>query len=163
MLELILTAYARNLGLLRKLTADLDDAVLAEQPAPGMNHPAWIIGHLAWASDLGLQLMGRPGDLPADWPARFGMGSIPQADRAAYPEKSALLERLEAAHRGFAAGLPEVGPAALAAPLPEERIRTFLPTVGDALIHLATSHEGLHIGQLSAWRRARGLAAVPLF
>src|SRR3954465_416435 len=29
------------------LVADLPDADLARQPAPGMNHPAWILGHLA--------------------------------------------------------------------------------------------------------------------
>lgn len=64
MLTLILNAYARNLSLLRRLVA-------------GMNHPAWIIGHLAWASDRAAQLMGLHSGLPAGWPERFDSSSAP--------------------------------------------------------------------------------------
>jgi hypothetical protein len=35
-----------------------------------------------------------------------------------------------------------------------------LPTVGDLLAHLMTTHEAAHLGQLSAWRRLLGLPGV---
>jgi hypothetical protein len=162
MIPLILNAYARNLALLRKLVADVDDAAMTLQPVAGMNHPAWIIGHLAWASDRGAELMNLKPRLPGEWAGRFGTGSTPVPEHNAYPEKTALVEALEEVHTRFAAALPAVPSESYNSPMPEN-LRAIVPTVGDALIHLATSHEALHIGQLSAWRRARGLPPIPLF
>jgi hypothetical protein len=34
------------------LMADIADERMAEEPLPGVNHPAWILGHLAVSADL---------------------------------------------------------------------------------------------------------------
>ena len=31
------------------LVGDIADERMAEQPHAGVNHPAWVVGHLAWA------------------------------------------------------------------------------------------------------------------
>jgi hypothetical protein len=33
------------------LVGEIADERLAEQPLAGVNHPAWILGHLAWTAD----------------------------------------------------------------------------------------------------------------
>ena len=42
----------------RMLMADIADERMAEEPLPGVNHPAWILGHLgqlsAWRRMIGL-------------------------------------------------------------------------------------------------------------
>ena len=39
-------------------------------------------------------------------------------------------------------------------------IRDFWPTLGDGLVWMIASHENIHLGQLSAWRRVQGLPSV---
>ncbi|MEO0630202.1 MAG: hypothetical protein AAFY46_05680, partial [Planctomycetota bacterium] len=58
--------------------------------------------------------------------------------------------------------MPEhrVDDAALAAPTPVERYRQRFPTVMCAVDFLITSHQMLHLGQLSAWRRIKGLGSA---
>ena len=48
------------------LVGDIADEWLAEQPQAGINHPAWILGHLAWAADGALAMLGAPKLLPDD-------------------------------------------------------------------------------------------------
>lgn len=50
----------------RMLVGDIADERLAEQPCAGVNHPAWVLGHLAWTADGALSLLGAPKVLPAE-------------------------------------------------------------------------------------------------
>lgn len=45
----------------------------------------------------------------------------------------------------------------LDSPLPDERYREVFPTLGHAVLHILTVHTAIHLGQISAWRRAMGL------
>ena len=69
----------------RMLVGDVADERLAEQPLPGVNHPARVLGHLAFSADRARWLLGAEKELPAEWPARFGPGSKPTATRGDYP------------------------------------------------------------------------------
>ena len=42
----------------RMLLADIPDERMAEQPVAGVNHPAWILGHLALTADSTLEKFG---------------------------------------------------------------------------------------------------------
>jgi len=53
----------------------------------------------------------------------------------------------------------EAGGSGLAAPL-EWRFGEALPALSDVVVFLAVSHEAMHLGQLAAWRRARGLPSA---
>jgi hypothetical protein len=149
-------------GYARALVADLDDAALADPPATGANHPAWILGHLAIATDYARQMLGLPPACPEAWHARFGPGSTAEPDRALYPAKSELLGALEAGIAGVLEHLPQADPAALARPhgVPIAFLRDAFPTRADLLAHLLTTHPAVHLGQLSLWRRLRGLPGV---
>ena len=35
-----------------------------------------------------------------------------------------------------------------------------MPTLGDAVVFFAVSHEAMHLAQVAAWRRARGLPSA---
>ena len=155
----VMAAYRGNLFIVNKLVAELTPEQMVEQPRPGMNHPAWILGHLTlprfWCKDrLGLQVT-----VPQDWVDKFNMGSTPVADVSRYPAKAELLAALEETHRVMEAGLRGMTEEQLMAPA-DERIRHVFPHVGDGLVGLVTTHESFHIGQLSAWRRAMGMKSV---
>ena len=149
------------LGFARMLAAEIPEERWAEQPMPGVNHPAWIFGHLAYSADGAVGALGGQKTLTVEWIRRYGAGSKVSAVRADYPSKDELLRILEGrfdeARQLAAAARPEQ----VALPNPNARLKEGLPTVRDAVAFLLTGHLGVHLGQLSAWRRMIGLS--PMF
>lgn len=156
------TLYAFLLGYARSLAGGIDDARMADQPAPGVNHPAWILGHLAIGTDYALQLLGRPTACPGAWHDRFGPGSSPSPDRSLYPSRDDLLEALARGHSAVEGASASADPGRMADrhALDLKFLKDALPTVGDVVSHLMTTHPAVHLGQLSAWRRLAGLPGV---
>lgn len=143
------------------LMKDLPDDRLTEQPLPGVNHPSWILGHLTLTGDFAVKLLGGETTLPRAWILQFGPKSSPTSERAAYPGKDELLERLRErfATAQQLAREPDLG--AMSEPNPRAHMAAQLPSVGDLVNFLMTGHLGLHLGQLSIWRRMIGME--PLF
>lgn len=90
-----LTVYRFTLVYAEKLVSDLDDDELAVQPHPRMNHPAWILGHVALGSDFVASLPGKELLTDDAWMKTFGPGSVPVGDRSAYPTKAELIEMMK--------------------------------------------------------------------
>jgi hypothetical protein len=154
--------YAFVLNYARLLSADIDEARMAEQPAAGMNHPAWILGHLAICTDYAAKVLGLEKQCPDQWHKQFGPGSTPTSDRSAYPSKAELLAALAAGHERIAAAALNADPKRMASPHKVDIafVKVWMPTLGDLLAHLMTTHPASHLGQLSAWRRTMGLPGV---
>jgi hypothetical protein len=159
----ILISWRRNRDYALRLVADVPAPDLTAQPmgasdpARMMNHPAWILAHLTLYAGVADRLIrGEPFPDPMD--DRFGPRSSPCGDQGAYP--SDLVDRFRIAHDAAGAALEAAPDAALARPTPLERWRGMHPSVGDLLVMLMVKHESGHLGQLSAWRRARGLPPV---
>jgi hypothetical protein len=141
------------------LVADVAPEDFCRQPLPGMNHPAWVFGHLAYASDRHGSLLGNDQQL-AGWQGLFAKGSATSDNPADYPSKAELLAAWHAANARLIAAVEAASPEALGATntyLP----RPPLPTLGDFLTYSMTGHTASHLGQISAWRRADG--RPPLF
>jgi len=156
----LLNTYSRNLDYAKRLVADVPEDKMAHQPAPGMNHPAWVIGHLALVGDMIGGLMGQAPLAPAAWEPIFGNSSKPSADASIYPGKAELVAALERSHARIASIVSGLPPEALAQTMPKEEYRKHFPTTGDALMYIMTFHDGVHLGQLSAWRRVQGMPSV---
>jgi hypothetical protein len=70
----LLDTWNLNLGYAKRLVVDIPDDKMALQPAPGMNHAAWVLGHLACTADmLGAMIGAKP--LSA-WRRLQGMGRV---------------------------------------------------------------------------------------
>lgn len=149
-----------NMSYAKLLVADLTDAQMTAQPLPDrrMNHPAWIMGHLCLAAQGAAIQLGLTPTQPAEWKDLFGMASKPLAD-AAYPSKAVLVETFEQTQDRVVLQYLKAPADVLTRPAPE-RARGRYPTVGDMVAFLLTGHASLHLGQLSAWRRAMGLPPV---
>jgi hypothetical protein len=76
------------------------------------------------------------------------------------PSKQDLLQALAEGHGLVAAALASADEHRLQEPHSIQFLLGALPTKADLLSHLLTTHEAVHWGQLSAWRRARGLSHV---
>jgi hypothetical protein len=151
-----LNSYRLTLDYLRRLVADVPDIDLARQPSGVANHPAWVIGHLTFSCQaLGGEL-GLSAWLPPEWERLFGTGSMPTSDRSAFPPKPELLAALADGQARVSDRVSALGDAGMSAVLPDERYRATFPTIGHAVVHVLTSHAAVHVGQVSAWRRAAG-------
>ena len=157
MREELLNSYALVLADARRLLADVSDDRMASQPIEGMNHPAWIIGHVVYSFQMiGIE-MGLAPWLPEGWADRFRTDSTPVSDRSAYPAKCELLGAFDDAAGRIRRRLAAMDDRDLAGPIPDVRYRQTFPTLGHAVLHILTVHTCVHLGQLSAWRRATGV------
>lgn len=155
-----LNAFRFTLSYAQLLVADIDDIEMANIPHPGMNHPAWILGHLILVADMGAKLLGEEQILDASWMEKYGPGSTPVSDRSAYPSKDELLTTMKEIYQRteqFAAAAED---AVLEAKNPTPIFPQQFPTLGDLLTHVLTTHPATHLGQLSAWRRCLGKGPV---
>jgi DinB superfamily len=156
----IVRAWNLNLAYAKRLVADIPDDRMAFQPAAGMNHPAWVLGHLACTADVLGAMLGSQPVCPPEWHPLFDWNSSPSADATLYPSKQTLLAALEAGHERLASALPGLPSTRWTEPTPTEAIRAILPTLGDCCVFIMAAHENIHLGQLSAWRRVQGMARV---
>ncbi|MEM7681101.1 MAG: DinB family protein [Planctomycetota bacterium] len=141
------------------LLADIEPDAMCRQPVPGLNHPAWIVGHLAIAADGHSQYAGGTPEL-GHWKERFGFASKITANPSDYPDKQELIEAWHAANERLIHAVSTADDALLDKPTTGP-MGAQLPTYREFLAFSMTGHTAMHLGQLSAWRRADGRA--PLF
>jgi hypothetical protein len=158
--ETILAAFRFTLGYAEKLAADLSDEELAVQPHAGMNHAAWTLGHVALGSDFVALLLAAPTVTDKRWMATYGPRSMPVSDRSRYASKDELLATMRTTHARAIELLAAATAEQLAGPNETPFFPVEFPTVGALITHLMTTHAALHLGQLSAWRRALGKGSV---
>ena len=165
-----LRLYAWNLQYAKALVEDLSAAQCTQSGGPGLeNHPAWTIGHLVTGSDLLAEDLGLERVLPEGWQELFerrgpGDPRLPDSDPEVYPPMKDLLDELERQHLrvqgAWREKLEDISKSGQSLNDPVEwRYCDSLPTLGDVTLFLAISREAMHLGQLAAWRRARGLAS----
>jgi len=150
--------FARSYTL--ELIQTIADDAWFWQPAGGVTHVAWQVGHLAMAQYglTMLRLRGKePEDeqvIPADFVRRFQKGTEPAGDPGRYPppaEIRAVLERVHARSLAELAGYTEEQ-LDVKLPMPHAVFDTKLGSV-----FFCSAHEMLHAGQIGLVRRLMGL------
>ena len=139
---------------------DIPDDRWADQPAGLTNHPAWVIGHLCFAMDNLTRVLGGSPARDDAWYAPYIGGSTPSADRSVYPSSGELLDAFKAAGTALRDSVRAGGEAMLAHKVADEQVRAYFPTLGRWAAHVLLAEGAFHTGQLSAWRRARGMPSV---
>ncbi len=162
MLRHLLFAYQFNLDRSRVMVKDLSDEQMVWQPHGVVNHPAWILGHLALSSDGLARRFGLASTLPSGWADTFGPGGLPSGSAADFPGRDRLLDELASQHARVAEAVTGADAAIFDTPpsFPDERRRRTFPTLGDYAAFVMVVHEASHIGQIAAWRRAMGLGSA---
>ncbi len=160
MLKFVIQASAINLEYAKKLVADIPEDKMYVQPAPGMNHASWILGHLTFVFDSMIRVFDQKPSMTPEWVELFNLASKPVAEAGRYPAKAALLEAYEKSYQRSVEAVKAAPHEAFDREFPNPRLRPMLPTVGVAMVHVLTTHHATHLGQLSAWRRAQGLPGV---
>jgi uncharacterized damage-inducible protein DinB len=164
MIPELIACFDRSLAYIQGVVADLPDEEMVRQPPGVPNHAAWTLGHVIHSCQAIAGELGVAPWLPDDWEGRFGYGSTPSAAAdSGGSSKAALLASLADASDRVRAALLATEERMLNGPLPDERTREILPTVGAALLQVVAAHTAFHAGQLAAWRRAIGRPPVGVF
>lgn len=156
----ILNIHAMVHGFLIEAVEDVPQSRMTEQPGSIVNHPAWTLSHLNAYAGVLLSMLDDPsvGGATADAEMeRFGYGTTPVPDRAAYATKRELLDRFRDRNARVAAVVAEKHSDYFPRPSPE-KYHPHAPTIGHIAITLLVAHPPHHLGQLKQWRRAAGLA-----
>jgi hypothetical protein len=157
----MLTSLSRvasfNHSLLERMLADISADQFCQQP-PGLpNHPAWLVGHLAFVRVAMLKQLGdTPTEFPEAWLPLFGRNSTPNDELANYPSKTELWDVFSRLQQMAITRVMALTPEQLEQPHGIETFKKSLPTLGDLILQMLVAHDGLHVGQLSDWRRALG-------
>ena len=159
-METVLTLAAMNAELLNRMLADVPQELMCRQLHGVKNHAAWQVGHLAFVRAGMAQVLGAEPVLGPEWQGKFGRGTEPVDDPAAYPSKEQLLAAYARAHRASVEAIRRADDATLDGPTPLPGLAKRFPTKRLLIIGMFGSHEGLHLGQLSVWRRLVGLPRV---
>jgi len=156
----ILDIHAMIIGLLIEAVEDVPESRMAEQPGAIINHPAWTLSHLNAYAGVLLSMLEDPSVTPGAADAemeRFGYGTSPVPDRAAYATKRELLDRFRDRSARLAAVVAEKHADYFRRPSPA-KFYPHAPTIGHIAITLLLAHPPHHLGQLRQWRRAAGIA-----
>lgn len=98
-LDVILDIYAASLKDIVAAVESISDSAMTAQPAGQVNHPDWMLSHIANAAAFVGFLLEEPlADVGPHDMEHFGPGSIPVADRTLYASKAELLDRLKHRH-----------------------------------------------------------------
>ena len=153
----ILDIHAMISGFLVEVVEDVPESRMTEQPGVIVNHPAWTISHLnAYAGAL-LTMLDDPSVPTADAEMeRFGYGTTPVADPAAYATKRELLGRFRDRTARLAAVVAAKHSEYFPRPSPA-KYHPYSPTIAHIAITLLVAHPPHHLGQLKQWRRAAGI------
>lgn len=135
----------------------------AKTPGSEINSAAFNIGHLSIYGDRVCAMLGRA-DLvkPMPYSVDLFKNGAPCIDTpGAYPGKDLLVATFFERQRLAIDALLSVDDKVMRAENPAEgRFREMFPTIGSAVAFLLDGHVQMHLGQVSAWRRAMGLGSA---
>lgn len=130
------------------------------------NHPAFVFGHLSLYPARvmqNLQVAAGATAYPANYEGLFKAGVECQDDAngTVYPSMKTLMTFFSEGYKIAIAAVESASEEVFALPNPVEgRSREMFPTVGAAVTFYLIGHVQMHLGQISAWRRAMGLPAA---
>ncbi len=129
------------------------------------NHPAFIYGHLSiYAPRIVQQLGGDTSGLApsAKFEELFSKDAqcVDDPDRSIYPAMDVIVSALFNGYNAAVTALENAPDEIFAQSNPNEAMRGKFPTIGAMHGFYVGGHFMLHMGQMSAWRRAVGLGAA---
>jgi hypothetical protein len=127
------------------------------------NHPAFVLGHLALYPIRTMQFLKVPVGAAAFPPAyeplfKAGVACVDDPHGKIYPPLAELKSTFTESYKAAIAAVEAAPDEAFTVPNPlEGRPRELFPTIGAAISFYLIGHVQVHLGQVSAWRRAMGL------
>lgn len=154
-----------NLAFSEMLVSDLSEEQMTTIPFLGFeNHPSFTLGHLVTGTALMIEDLGGALHIPVGWSELFlrrgpGDPRLPASESRLYPKKEILLNELRNQHEELKKIISSYDIKQFDESI-KWRFSVYMPTVLDLTLFMCVNHEAMHLGQLSAWRRAMKLPSA---
>jgi hypothetical protein len=155
--QLLSDNIKRSKGMVEQTLAGFSEEQMFYRPAKGANHAVWQLGHLTnatWGMVAGCDPTAKA---PAQ-DSRFSKEAAGSDDPTKFPKKAEAVKAFADAMDAAADWAAKLTEADLAKPAPE-RMRSFVPTVGDVAVVLS-GHAMMHLGQFQVMRRGLGMPVL---
>jgi len=129
------------------------------------NHPAFILGHVAFYSNKIINALGVKTDFFTDGSeSRYTMDAecVDAADGEVYLPMSESVQLFQDVMGTVIEKLPTVEASAFDRDSSETPFADIIPTMGGVANFVLVAHPMMHAGQFSAWRRCMGLGPSKL-
>ena len=144
------------------LLQDIQESRWFESPAPGIQHIAWQVGHLAASQAVLIhnRCLNIPVAevVPESITKQFGRGSKPMGDAGAYPPIAEIRRLFDGVQADCLARIRQMTESDLDLPAYGDPHPMFAKR-GEA-VAMTTMHEAFHAGQIALTRRLFGKAAL---
>ncbi|MFN0010763.1 MAG: DinB family protein [Phycisphaerales bacterium] len=159
-------------GYSEKLVAGIRPEMAARKPRWGFdgneidtNHATFICGHLAIYPARIYTLAGKDPKPVAVDPAleaifKAGATCVDDPHGSVYPHWEKVVSLFFSGYDKAIEVASKMDDKLLSTPHPDAKVRERFPTIGAATNFLLNNHVMMHMGQLSAWRRAMGLPSA---
>lgn len=169
--EIIAASNDMGIGYAERLLTDIKAEDFGKFARPGgevvtSNHPAFIYGHLSLYPKKVISNLDQDASSVEPSEAYTELFSpkatcVDDPDATIYPAKDELVEKMVVGYRKVSEALRAADDDLFTRENPAEgRMKELFPTNGAALGFYVGGHVMIHMGQLSAWRRAMGLGAA---
>jgi len=163
----ILGGIPRVQGLGKGLLKDIDPANAAKMPEGiKCNHPVFIFGHLSIYPQMIMEMLGQdPGDtkVPENYSKLFmhGVECQDDPDNTIYPTLDEVFANYTRVYSALFEFTKTIDDETLANDIENnDGFKDAFGTNGVMIMFLIHDHPMFHLGQLSTWRRAMGLASA---
>ncbi|TAH43002.1 MAG: DinB family protein [Bacteroidetes bacterium] len=154
-----------NLEYAAELIRDIPESVLFEDAGKGLeNHAGFTLGHLVSALGLTIKYLGHPYELSEEWDQLFrrkGLGdpTLPSLELSKYPGSEVIMQELQIMTKKLISLIDSLQEAEFSKKV-TWRFGSHFPTLLDLLLFMCIEHSSMHLGQLAAWRRAKGYGSA---
>lgn len=136
-------------GRIESVVADISEDDFQKRPAPHLNPPVWLLGHLAVSIDAVSKFAGEPYHLSEDWHASFNAQSTPFENATPYPSKAEILSAYKEVLDRSIGLMDNMTADELAAAHGVEALSgSPVKSTEDMVTLLLTGHIGWHLGHL---------------
>ena len=160
--EALLFSLKRHAAKMQALLLDIPESHLADSGQGGINHPAWIMGHVLLVEHEIIEVVlgdKAPWTIDETWRKVYDLGTHPESITQKYKPKSVcmpLLEQSSAAICEIVAAMPEF---LLMEENPHPIFRTYSPRKIDSVMAVS-AHRAYHSGQIATWRKCMSMPHI---
>ncbi len=139
------------------LVNDINANQFADSLGTTINHPAFVLGHVAYYAGVAMQILGGDIELSDHDATLYQHGAPCSTDASIYPEKDAAIAAFNERLETVATFIESCDESVFARSSKDTPFAQRFSTLGGVATFMLIGHISFHLGQISAWRRVAGM------
>ena len=146
--------------LMHMICDDIDESKFADRFGTTINHPAFVLGHLAYYFGVCIQLLGGEVVFEEHEDSVYSHGVDCIEDASTYLDKAGSITRYKTRLEEALAFIASCDAEVFNCSTDGTPFKGRMETLGQVAAFMLSGHPAFHIGQLSAWRRVAGMQSA---